>query len=199
MGNTHSKEIIKMSKSLNCGHCGAIFVGSISQARKVKYEKKTVYCSKECRSAGHSQKLSKPIPERGPCKQCGEMYKSRTAKIYCSMSCYTKSDQFKETRLLASAKAKTVNEGNPTPEELLTGNHVNCLECGVEFYKALASKRKYCSRQCYRAYMSKRFDRWVADPQSISLPQCYDEFLDKERLNCIVDGCNWEGEHLEIT
>lgn len=77
-----------------------------------------------------------------------------------------------------------------------------CLECGTEFYQKPPSKgrqaRKFCSTTCYRAYLAKRFDRWIANPEGMALPQCYDEFLDREELACVVEGCYWKGRHLTL-
>jgi hypothetical protein len=46
--------------------------------------------------------------------------------------------------------------------------------------------------------MTKRFDRFIANPQGMALPQCYDEFLDKTELSCPFDNCNWVGKHLSL-
>jgi hypothetical protein len=46
--------------------------------------------------------------------------------------------------------------------------------------------------------MAKRFDRWIANPQSLALPQAYDEFLNSEELPCLVEGCNWRGNWLSL-
>ena len=46
--------------------------------------------------------------------------------------------------------------------------------------------------------MAKRFDRWIANPQSLALPQAYDEFLNSEELPCLVEGCNWRGHWLSL-
>lgn len=42
-------ELEALRDNLECGHCGAKFKGSDSQAWKVKYERRTVYCSDVCR------------------------------------------------------------------------------------------------------------------------------------------------------
>lgn len=42
------------------------------------------------------------------------------------------------------------------------------------------------------------FDRWVANPEGMALPQCYDEFLDREELACVVEGCDWKGKSLTL-
>jgi hypothetical protein len=44
--------------------------------------------------------------------------------------------------------------------------------------------------------MSERFDRWTANPETIALPQNYDEFLSKNELPCLVDNCDWKGKFL---
>ena len=46
--------------------------------------------------------------------------------------------------------------------------------------------------------MAKRFDRWIANPQTLALPQAYDEFLTGEELPCLVEGCNWRGQWLSL-
>ena len=44
-----SAELIAIRDALKCGCCGETFKGTDSQARRVKYEYKTAYCSKVCR------------------------------------------------------------------------------------------------------------------------------------------------------
>ena len=44
--------------------------------------------------------------------------------------------------------------------------------------------------------MAERFDRWIASPQNLALPQSYDEFLLQESLPCLIEGCEWEGKSL---
>lgn len=82
------------------------------------------------------------------------------------------------------------------------GQDVDCLECGQSFYQKPACKtaraKKFCCRVCYRSYAAKRFDRYVANPESMALPQCYDEFLDRDELRCLIEGCDWHGLHLSI-
>jgi len=117
----------------------------------------------------------------GPCPVCKEMFESKRQKIYCSYECYLKSDQFKEL----AAKQRT-------------GTYEKCRECGKEFYKKKGATRYYCSRMCYRKYMAKRFDRWIASPEEIALPHNYDEFLTSEELPCLVKGCTWRGKWLSL-
>jgi hypothetical protein len=124
------------------------------------------------------------------------MFKSRgtAKKIFCDMKCYIASPGFKkmiaENCLNNAAKAT----GN-TPEGY-TPTYKNCIECGTEFKTKPSSNSKYCSKMCYRKYMTKRFDRWIASPQKIALPQAFDEFLTSDVLPCLVEGCDWKGHHL---
>jgi hypothetical protein len=196
-------ELEAIRDNLDCGHCGCKFVGSDSQAWKVKYEKRTVYCSTVCRRSAVNKKLRKDAVLYGPCPVCGKMFESRYKKMFCNMDCYTKSDQFRamitENRMpedpvrLAEIRAKTA-------EKLRKGKDVPCLECGKMFYQKRQTDnrlpKKFCNKSCYRAYLSKRFDRWLANPEGMALPQCYDEFLDREILKCVVEGCDWEGQSL---
>lgn len=185
----------KASRELPCANCGAIFEGTFSQGKKFYYGASNVFCSPTCRSAKHQKVLSK---ERGPCPTCGETFRSKTSKIFCSLKCYTKSDRFKEVQSQATLKAAT----GKTPAQLRaqeaqkTGKMIPCLECGVDVYRKPSDKGKYCSKTCYRAYLAKRFDRWVANPKAINLVQCYDEFLNGNELECPVDGCGWVGHAL---
>jgi len=135
------------------------------------------------------------------------MFSSRnTQKIYCSLKCYTSSTQFKA--MLATNREKIIPTAPELSREmrekiaakLRRGEMVPCLECGIEVYRKRChiGKRKFCTTVCYRAYMAKRFDRWIANPESLALPQCYDEFLDREELPCIVEGCGWRGKALTL-
>lgn len=193
-------ELENIKNNLKCSHCGSIFQGSNSQARHVKYEKLSVYCSPACRHAMQRSKFAKPIPNRGPCKYCGKEFFSRTAKQYCTLDCYVKSDQFRKLQKEYHGPSDEVRKKMADAQR--TGKYAPCLECGREFYQKKPSKgnpaRRFCCKSCYRTYFAKRFDRWIANPENIALPQCYDEFLDKEELPCLVDGCGWKGIHLTI-
>lgn len=196
MAKFMSAELIRIRDSLSCGHCGCTFRGSDSQAWKVKYEKKTVYCSDACRKVAMSNKFSTPIPNRGPCPTCKSTFFSRREKIYCSLDCYVKSPQFQATSTRALQAASTPEARAKLSATLRTGTVIQCLECGSDVYQKKKGIRKFCTKACYRAYLAKRFDRWIANPEGMALPQCYDEFLDRETLPCVVDGCSWTGKHL---
>ena len=196
MAKFMNAELTAIRDNLCCGHCGSIFAGSDGQSWKVKYEQKTVYCSDTCRHAALRNKFSTPIPNRGPCHTCGEQFFSRTAKIYCCMDCYVKSEQFKQ--MLEGARKQSQSPESIEKRAALarTGGTVECLECGEEVYQQLRGRRKFCTTTCYRSFMAKRFDRWVANPEGLALPQCYDEFLDREVLSCLVEDCDWVGQSL---
>jgi len=73
-----------------------------------------------------------------------------------------------------------------------------CLSCGQEqiLRVSKAKKKKFCNYRCYRKYMAERFDRYIANPETIALPQCYDEFLNSTELHCLIEGCDWIGKAL---
>lgn len=193
---------------LQCSHCGSVFPGTYKQRWNQQKGLSSPYCSPACRLAASSQRSTAQALKEGktlrkgvlagPCKKCGAMYQSRIDKSFCSIDCYVTSDQFRAMQsqhwsLSADVRAKIAASNR-------TGSMVPCLECGEEFYrkKGQANTRKFCGKTCYRSYMAKRFDRWMANPENMALPQCYDEFLDSQSLRCVVDGCTWEGAHLTI-
>jgi len=139
--------------------------------------------------------MTKPLS--GPCKVCGAMFKVRgtRARQFCSMRCYISSDEFKKNRLEASAKGTAASAARWSDWEPLT---IPCIECGTVFRAKPVDRRKYCSSMCYRKYMAKRFDRYIANPEKIALPQAYDEFLTKDTLHCLIEGCDWSGNHLSL-
>ena len=102
------------------------------------------------------------------------------------MKCYTGSSQF--SAMLAAARVKStlpqsVEKGAAKRRQ---GRDVPCLECGEEFYQKRATDRrparKFCTTVCYRSYMAKRFDRFIANPETLALCQNFDEFLDREEF-----------------
>jgi len=192
MAGFMNDELKALKENLFCEWCSKRFTGSDSQARKVKYENQKVYCTKECRLAAASKRLKKPIPENGPCPTCGQMFRSKTAKTFCSLECYNKSPQFRDMLKKAGEK------GNAKTQEIWAEKmKQTCPVCG-EVFRAKVSKRKYCSHLCYRKFKASLFDAWVANPQNIELPQGYDEFLLNDELHCLVDGCEWKGKHLSV-
>ncbi len=170
-----------------CGNCGANFVGTKRQAKRVKYEKAPVYCSPTCRKVAMQRALRKPKRTYGPCPKCGEMFESRQPKKFCSMKCYTSSEQF--TAHLK--RIAPIGRSRPRKRRELT-----CPNCGETFHPRTG--QKYCSQICYREYMAARFDRWVASPETITIPKTFDEFLTQAELPCLVEGCDWRGAHLSL-
>ena len=138
-------------------------------------------------------------PHKGICKSCGiEFYCTYKGKKYCSMTCYTSSPEFKE-RIIAQANKINEKKMAEAGFEHHRGRlQKPCLQCGKLFYTKPKEYHaaKYCSRLCYRAFMADRFDRYVANPESIALPQCYDEFLTQDELPCLIEGCGWKGQNL---
>jgi hypothetical protein len=203
MAKHYSPEVVALRERLSCGNCDACFAGSLSQAYKVKYEGTTVYCSAICRHAALRKKFSTPIPNRGPCSHCGKEFFSRTAKKYCTLECYINSDQFRERITGDSENARAFKAARKSAADkrrltVVEENTKPCLHCLSPFHSQPRHKRKFCSKSCYRKYLAERFDRWVASPKDISLPQNFDEFLTQNTLPCLIDGCGWEGDHLSV-
>jgi hypothetical protein len=182
-----------------CGHCGSEFELSAAQKSGVLRHGWTPYCSQLCKIAAFKAKRKRPIPEPNKkCPVCGEIFTSKTwyDKKYCSLKCYISTPEFKERMKANAAKAAelaSIRAGN-IPGKVKT----ICLECGGEIIYKPSQKKKYCNSLCYRRYMAKRFDRFIASPQTIALPQNYDEFLSLDELPCLIEGCSWKGHNLSF-
>lgn len=156
-----------------CEWCGVSFSPANYRQR---------FCSESCSIVFRNRETGKH--ECGPCPTCGNMFKSKDRKkVYCNMDCYVVSEQYVAMR---NANLEQLNPNH--------GKSRVCHGCGGEF--ARSNKRKYCTNACRRRYFADRFDRWIANPESVALPQNFDEFLSRNVLPCPVDGCGWEGEFL---
>ena len=182
---------------LECSHCGCQFLASKRQQKRVRSAGiHRVYCSQVCRDTGAGLRLRKPLPYQGTCPGCGRQFGSRTAKKFCSMKCYTGSAEFKQMLVTNRWKATAARVLQVTGEPPKPKVEITCMNCGAKWIERPSRKSRFCSRRCYRQYMAGRFDRWIANPQSIALPQSFDEFLSQEELPCLVEGCDWRGLHL---
>ena len=174
----------KHKHSLVCGCCQKDFVGTKYQVSNQKYSGSTPYCSKECRVADNKKNRSKKVVLIcGPCPECNKKFESKVDKKYCSQECYHSSEECRARLRQLNLDKKNDVEGN-------------CPQCGDHFVNKASRNQKFCSKICYRTYMADRFDRWVASPENITTPQNFDEFLTKEELPCLVDGCDWTGKSL---
>jgi endogenous inhibitor of DNA gyrase (YacG/DUF329 family) len=197
-----------------CGYCKAEFVPTDSQRHNRRSKNSRVsYCAAKCRGAATSTRCRHPVPAgvdlatvkggrgpvRGPCKKCGGYFRaSSPGKLFCSFDCYAGSDQF---QTMTRDNARRINEGrraaagaaDPTSATVM----VTCQHCGVVRARPFAQRaRQFCNRRCRGGFYAARFDRWIANPESIALPQNYDEFLDRDELPCVIEGCGWSGIHL---
>ena len=181
-----------------CGHCGTGFDGPFSQFKHVHYEGKKTYCSKLCRYANAPKPPlhGKPRPViNGICEQCQKPFSSKTAKFFCSLRCYLASNRCKVNYL------KNAAEGSRRAAVLsrARGRELRaCVNCESSFEVIKSSRKKFCTRICMRRWLEKRFDRWIASPQGIALPQNYDEFLSAEILPCLIEECSWSGANLSV-
>jgi len=164
----------------NCSTCGSEFKSRDRGQLGSHRAGRNVFCGKECRAVMDSE-MQQKRPGRhhlGPCPTCGKMFRSRLAdKVYCSLDCYTKSDELLE-------RLKRHNEEK--------SKEWVCLQCG----KDAPRQRKFCDNFCRRRFFAERFDRFIANPEEIALPQNYDEFLNRDELPCLIEGCDWCGEGL---
>lgn len=136
---------------------------------------------------GNSQQFYKRAFRFIFCQHCSREFESKNRdRKFCSISCYRSSDYYREVR-------KKLVEKVSKPKELNT-----CLNCGKERYLPphQAKKQKYCNKICGREYMANRFDRYIANPEALALPQNYDEFLTKDELPCLIADCKWRGQNL---
>lgn len=65
-------ELEALRINLKCGHCESKFQGVDWQARKVKYEQRTVYCSDTCSKAASSNRAQEQAIREGknPARVC---------------------------------------------------------------------------------------------------------------------------------
>jgi transposase-like protein len=153
----------------------------------------------------HAIGRPKTLPPAIVCEHCKKPFPSRYAgKKFCTLRCYVASDVWKH-RVRARAedqKRQARIKAGLAPDEVPT---ITCLNCGAEREVKVnfVKDQKYCNQKCYREYMAGRFDRYVANPESLALPQNYDEILTKEELPCLIEGCGWSGvqlsQHMNFT
>lgn len=185
-----------------CSNCGAL----ITDHKKCYQHRigNRVFCGSECRKQKRRQEVE-AMRRSGTyiagyyiCANCRKEFFSRIRKQYCSMACYIGSSDFqKRIREQCQSNIAHAREAANHPEDEKMVLKV-CPHCQKSFELPFGRRgtHKYCSRACRRAYFSARFDRWVANPERIALPQCYDEFLTKEELPCLIEGCEWIGKFL---
>ena len=166
-----------------CAGCGCEYAIPTERHRRVIRAGRLAYCTPQCRDAAQRRRDAVRLADRfelGPCPGCGKMFLSRRAnKRYCSMACY-----YQSPSLLQRLRAHNATKQFP-PQA--------CPQCGKVAHRR---HRQFCNKQCYRQFFAERFDRWVANPEQLALPQCYDEFLMQAELPCLIAGCTWRGKHL---
>lgn len=134
-------------------------------------------------------------PLRGPCRTCGAMFRSTAQRVFCSLACHNSNPE-------SRARLQRYNE-----ELKKSRIKIACANCGRDLERKpsqlSSTRRAFCDTRCYRSWMAERFDRAIANPESIALPQGYDEFLDRDELPCVIAGCDWVGaslgNHLNFT
>jgi hypothetical protein len=192
---------------LVCGHCHCEFLASAKQLKRSRTTRAREMnvrfcCSRACQAALMSKDKTgkyKNPRHQGVCALCGTAFESRYPKKFCTLKCYNQSPEFKA--MMAENRAKQREHVYHVQGQEVPGTVIEktCLHCGITWKVPGLKKyiiRKFCSHRCYRGYMNGRFDRWLASPQSIALPQNYDEFMLQEELPCLIEGCDWVGHAL---
>jgi len=191
----------RMSMYLTCSHCGCEFLATEGQAKRAAQHPGKHYCSKLCQNVGQGQSRwegKRKVRYPGTCGTCGTVFQSvYPGRKYCSLRCYMKNpvtqQRLRELAVRANAAAVLKNTG----QHVKPAVEVTCLNCGVKrLVRPSLEQRRFCNSRCYRQYMAQRFDRWIAAPQSIALPQGYDEFLTQNELPCLIEDCHWVGLNL---
>lgn len=139
-----------------------------------------VFCGEGCRDINEArmQRIRPGIHKCGPCPTCGIEFNSKTkGKRFCSIECYTSSEE-----MLSRLAEHNANKAKDW----------KCHHCGNDAPR----KRKFCNDFCRRRFFSERFDRFIANPETIALPQNFDEFLNRDELPCLIEGCDWVGSGL---
>jgi hypothetical protein len=182
-----------------CGYCGEVFTLSDKQRNNTN-NNRGVFCSRDCFSKSRGFVPGGARRTTGICKSCGEYFESAHGnKHYCTIDCMLKDpaviNRVKKQQkgaVLARLKKLGVTDGSKPYHGVVK---INCAHCGEEkkIKRSTRGKRNFCNSTCYRLFMAERFDRWIASPQRIALPQNYDEFLTQEVLPCLIEGCTWEG------
>ena len=181
-----------------CSNCKVGFQLTQKQRHNFRHGR-NVFCSRECLTLSRGF-VPGGAKYKGTCRLCGKAFVSKIKnKTYCSIDCYTSDpgtiDRLKKISpkgIAARAKKLELHEFGRT--------YVSCAYCGEKIEIIVSRKKRarrfFCNQTHYRKYLAERFDRWIASPQAIALPQNYDEFMTQEVLPCIVEGCEWEGQHL---
>jgi hypothetical protein len=188
-----------MRSYLECGHCHCEFLPSKRQWKRHRSSKGhgTVYCSKICWDTAGKKNKKEKLKYQGVCPTCQTEFQSSRDKKFCGLKCYVASPQFKAMMHINAEQGRVTRALKATGEPPKKHVEIQCLNCGTcRMVKPSLQKRKFCNSRCYRQYMVGRFDRWIASPQAMSLPQAYDEFLMQEELPCLIEGCTWTGRQL---
>ena len=136
------------------------------------------------------------------CKTCAADFLSEVpARTYCSVKCRAQDPAFK-ARMADVGRAR---KGKPAPNcgPERTGDEQPCANgCGSSVYRTAARQgirtRRYCSRLCYHQHLARLFDREIGLVSTIPTLHNYDEILASPRLQCVMPGCEWDGDNLSL-
>ena len=129
------------------------------------------------------------------CKTCSIQFDSKVARTFCSVKCRAADPEFRA--VLTANLSKPKERNGPLPAGIVQP----CVSCSKEIYLTATDRKrgkKACSRSCWRAWLADRFDRAIAQVQTINAVTGYDAFLSQDKLTCLVDGCVWSGADLSL-
>lgn len=176
-----------MGRITTCDYCGEEYEISPSSWSRHKKHGKNKYCSRKCSILASGRNYG---GYKCKCKTCGkEIIASYPDKKYCSMDCYMSDEKTMDR--LKSYNDKKHEEGSVDKECKNCGKEITVRKSRIGF-----SGNSFCSRSCYREYLSERFDRFIESNVSFENINNFDEFLTEDELSCPIDGCGWFGKHL---
>ena len=125
---------------------------------------------------------------RYTCPTCDTPFEShKPGRIFCSVKCRARSPQFAEIAKHNAEKARAAKaqRGRATR---------NCDWCHRSFPCQPARAQRFCSRTCYRSWRALIFDSQIGVLDDVPRLSNFDEFLDRDMLDCPL--CEWQGEDL---
>lgn len=127
---------------------------------------------------------------------CGKTFTSIKAdRKYCCLRCHTSRPEFKAIARKNAVYAHNARKGTAVITER------PCAYCGeIMHLNAMQVRdgKKFCTRDHYRKFMAKTFDRSIGASVTFKQMQGYDEFIMQDQLPCLIEGCEWTGDNLGL-
>lgn len=122
------------------------------------------------------------------CPTCDQPFSSHVpGRKFCSVKCRARSPDFVAVAKRNAEKARAAK----AQREQATRS---CEWCHKSFACQPSRTQRFCSRICYRSWRAMIFDSQVGALEGVPRLNNFDEFLDRDMLDCPL--CGWEGEDL---